>query len=469
MKKTEELEKTKDQLTKDITERIEAENEVKKQKTILHYQAHHDSLTGLPNRALFTTRLKQGIQRAQVQQQGLGLFFIDLDKFKEINDSLGHEIGDRVLKIVAEILKNSIRKEDTLARLAGDEFTIIMEDLTQLQDASRLAHDILNIFSEPIHVDDHVLYITCSIGISLYPKDADNEKDLLKYADTAMYIAKENGRNNLQFYNPEMTRFALAQMDMKTSLRQAIDNNEFLIHYQPQIDLSSNKIIGIEALVRWQHITKGLLTPKKFISLAEETGMIIEIDLWMIRTAMKQVSLWLNAGLSPGILALNISMKLLEDTNFIHNIQNSMKTYGLKPEWLELEITEGHMMKNPIEIISKLKQISDLGINISIDDFGTGYSSLSLLKRLPINRIKIDKSFIQDIPEDEEDIAIINSIVALAKSLNIKLIAEGIETLEQEQFLISRNCTSVQGYYYYHPLSAEELHTILLKEKEALT
>ena len=469
LKKTEELERTKDQLTKDIAERIEAENEVKKQKTILHYQAHHDSLTGLPNRALFSTRLKQGIQKAKLQKQGLGLFFIDLDKFKEINDSLGHEIGDKVLKIVAEILKNSIRKEDTLARLAGDEFTIIMEDLKHSQDASKLAHDILNIFSEPIHVDDHVLYITCSIGISIYSQDADNEKDLLKYADTAMYIAKENGRNNFQFYNPEMTRFALAQMDMKTSLRQAIDNNEFLIHYQPQIDLSSNKIIGIEALVRWQHTTKGLLTPKKFISLAEETGMIIEIDLWMMRTAMKQVSLWLNAGLFPGILALNVSMKLLEDTDFIHNIQNSMKTYGLKAEWLELEITEGHMMKNPMEIISKLKQISDLGINISIDDFGTGYSSLSLLKRLPINRIKIDKSFIQDIPEDEEDIAIINSIVALAKSLNINLIAEGIETLEQEQFLISRNCTCVQGYYYYHPLSAEELHTILLKEKEALT
>jgi EAL domain-containing protein (putative c-di-GMP-specific phosphodiesterase class I) len=318
-------------------------------------------------------------------------------------------------------------------------------------------------------VDEHVLYITCSIGISIYSQDADNEKDLLKYADTAMYIAKENGRNNFQFYNPEMTRFALAQMDMKTSLRQAIDNNEFLIHYQPQIDLSSNKIIGIEALVRWQHRTKGLLTPKKFISLAEETGMIIEIDLWMMRTAMKQVSLWINAGLFPGILALNVSMKLLEDTDFIDHIQNSMKTYGLKAEWLELEITEGHMMKNPMEIIGKLKQISDLGIHISIDDFGTGYSSLSLLKRLPINRIKIDKSFIQDIPEDEEDIAIINSIVALAKSLNINLIAEGIETIEQEQFLISRNCTCVQGYYYYHPLSAEELHTVLLKEKEALT
>ena len=465
LKKTQELEMTKDQLTQDITERIEAENEVKKQKTILHHQANHDSLTGLANRALFSVRLNQGIKKAIKQQKGLALFFIDLDKFKEINDSLGHDVGDRVLKIVAGILESSIRKGDTLARLAGDEFTIIMEDLIYTQDATNLGHDILNIFSEPIHVDDHVLYITCSVGISLYPKDADNEKDLLKYADTAMYRAKESGRNNFQFYRPEMTKLALEQMSMKTSLRQAIDNEEFLIHYQPQVNLSTNKLVGIEALIRWQHPTKGLLTPKKFIALAEETGMILEIDQWVMHTTMKQVLKWHNDGLDPGVLALNISMQQLESSNFIYDIQNNMKTYGFKPEWLELEITEGHMMKNAIEIINKLKQVSNLGINISIDDFGTGYSSLSLLKRLPINRLKIDKSFIEDIPEDEEDIAIINSIIALAKSLNLDLIAEGIETLEQINFLMSKNCMCVQGHYYYHPLSADELQIILAKEK----
>ncbi len=468
LKKTEELEITKDQLTNDINERIEAETEVKKQKTILHYQANHDPLTGLPNRTLFSVRLKQGIKKAIKQQKGLALFFIDLDKFKEINDSLGHDVGDRVLKIVADILENSIRKEDTLARLAGDEFTIIMEDLIYTKDATNLGHDILNIFSEPIHVDDHVLYITCSVGISLYPKDADNEKDLLKYADTAMYRAKESGRNNFQFYRSEMTELALEQMSMKTSLRQAIDNEEFLIHYQPQVNLSTNKLVGIEALIRWQHPTKGLLTPKKFIALAEETGLILEIDQWVMQTTMKQVLKWHNDGLDPGVLALNISMQQLESTNFIYDIQNNMKTYDFKPEWLELEITEGHMMKNAMEIINKLKQVSNLGINISIDDFGTGYSSLSLLKRLPINRLKIDKSFIEDIPEDEEDIAIVNSIIALAKSLNLDLIAEGIETLEQANFLMSKNCMCVQGHYYYHPLSADELQTILVKEKDDL-
>ena len=463
LKQTVELEMTKDQLTRDITERIEAVNEVKRQKTILHYQVNHDPLTGLPNRTLFSARLKQGIKKAEQNQKGLALFFIDLDKFKEINDSLGHDAGDEVLKIVAELLKLSIRKEDTLARLAGDEFTIIMDDLKDPQDASILAHDILNILSEPIQVGEKILYISSSIGISIYPQDADGPKDLLKYADTAMYRAKENGRNNYQFYSPEMTTSVLEQMEMKSSLRQAIDNDEFQIHYQPQIDLTTNQIIGLEALIRWQHPTKGLLTPKKFLSLAEETGMIIEIDQWVMHTAMIQVAHWYKIGLDPGILALNISMKQLEDINLIYDIQRNMKIHGFKPEWLELEITEGHMMKNAVEIIDKLQQISDLGISISIDDFGTGYSSLSLLKRLPINRLKIDKSFIEDIPEDEEDIAIINSIIALAKSLKLDIIAEGIETSDQANFLMSKNCMCVQGHYYSHPLPKEKVEKILLK------
>ncbi|UPT76633.1 EAL domain-containing protein [Sulfurovum sp. XGS-02] len=462
LKKTEELEITKEQLTRDILERTEAEKEVEKQKNVLHHQANHDSLTGLPNRALFSTRLKQGIKKAKKKEKGLALFFIDLDKFKEINDSLGHDVGDRVLTTITNILKSSIRKEDTLSRLAGDEFTIIMEDVVYSEDVSKLGHAILNMFAEPIHVDEHLLYITCSIGISLYPQDADNEKDLLKYADTAMYRAKESGRNNFQFYRPEMTTHALEQMHLKTSLRQAIDNEEFIIHYQPQVDIATDTLVGIEALLRWQHPAKGLLTPKKFIALAEETGMILEIDDWVMHTTMKQVSKWYHDGLDPGILALNISMRQLESPNFIHRIQHTMDTYGFKAEWLELEITEGHMMKNAMEIINKLKQVSKLGINISIDDFGTGYSSLSLLKRLPINRLKIDKSFIEDIPEDEEDIAIIKSIIVLARSLNLKVIAEGVETIEQINFLKSKNCKYVQGHYYFYPMSADELQEILL-------
>jgi len=461
LKKADELERVKDQLTKDIDERIEAENEVRKQKAILYHQAHHDSLTELPNRTLFSNSLRKGIQKAKQNQNNLAIFFIDLDKFKEINDSLGHDVGDVVLKAVAKILNNSIRKEDTLARLAGDEFTVIMDELTYSEDASALAHDILNIFSKPLYIDDHILYLTCSIGISLYPQDATNEKDLLKYADTAMYRAKESGRNNFQFYSPEMTALALEQVNMKTNLRQAIDNNEFIVHYQPQIDISTNTLLGIEALVRWQHPTKGLLTPKKFISLAEETGMIIEIDRWVMHTAMKQVMQWYSDGLRPGVLALNISMQQLESTSFVDHIKDAIETHNFKPEWLELEITEGHMMKNHVETINKLNQVGKLGINIAIDDFGTGYSSLSLLKRLPINKLKIDKSFIEDIPEDEEDIAIINSIIVLAQSLNLDIIAEGVETKEQTNFLISKQCMSVQGHYFHYPLSAEDIQELL--------
>jgi diguanylate cyclase (GGDEF)-like protein len=466
LNKTKELEHTKEQLTKDISERILVENQFKMQKSVLHHQAHHDPLTGLPNRLLFSQRLKESIEVAKREKRKFAIFFIDLDKFKEINDSLGHDVGDSVLKAVARILRSSIRKEDILARLAGDEFTIMIEEIGDKRDASSLAHNILKIFSEPIYIDDHALYLTCSIGISLYPQDTDNEKDLLKYADTAMYQAKENGRNNFQFYSPEMTKQALEQIEMKINIRQAIDNKEFVIYYQPQIDLSTNAIIGLEALIRWKHPTKGLITPKKFITLAEETNMIREIDQWVMHTAMDQVSQWYSEGLTPGRLALNVSVQQLENIDFITMIQENIEKCNLKPEWLELEITEGHMMKNHVEIIKTLKQIADLGVNISIDDFGTGYSSLSLLKQLPINRLKIDKSFIQDLPDDEEDIVIVNSIIALAKSLNLDVIAEGIETIEQANFLIDRDCMYVQGHYYYHPLPVEKLRAILQGKKQ---
>ena len=466
LNRTKELEDTKDQLTKDISDRIVIENKFKMQANILHYQAHYDSLTGLPNRLQFFERLKDVIHTAEKEKRKLAIFFIDLDKFKEINDSLGHDVGDKLLKVVAEILRNSIRKEDMLARLAGDEFTIIIEEIEHMRDASSLAHDILNIFSEPIYVDDHALYLTCSIGISLYPKDTDNEKDLLKYADTAMYQAKENGRNNYQFYSPEMTKHAVEQMRMKSNLRQAIDKDQFLLYYQPQVDTSDDSIIGLEALIRWDHPTKGIITPKKFMTLAEETGMITEIDEWVMHTAMKQIARWYGQGLTPGRLAINVSMQQLENPHFVMNIQKNIKRYAIRPEWIELEITEGHMMKNHLEMIETLQKISDLGVSISIDDFGTGYSSLSLLKKLPIDRLKIDKSFIVDLPDDEEDIVIVDSIIALAKSLDLDVIAEGIESKEQAEFLKSKNCTYVQGHYYYHPLPVDDITALLSNKSE---
>jgi diguanylate cyclase (GGDEF)-like protein/PAS domain S-box-containing protein len=449
----------------DVTERKKAEDALLAQKEILRYQAHHDALTGLPNRVLFSDRLKQGIEKGKRHKEGLALFFIDLDKFKHINDSLGHGVGDKVLKIVAKRLENIIREEDTLARLSGDEFTLIMEELKHPEAASLLAEKILQTLAEAIFIDEHILYVSGSIGISLYPQDTTDAQSLLKYADTAMYKAKEEGRNNYQFYSPQMTEFALNRMLMQTSLRQAINNKEFVIHYQSQINAITNTLVGVEALVRWDHPTMGLLPPDEFIPIAEETGMIVEIDKWVMSTAMKQISQWYKEGLNPGVLGLNLSVKQLDKTDFIQKVEECLTKNDFHSTWLELEITEGQMMKKPEEVITKLTQINNLGIGISIDDFGTGYSSLSLLKRLPINRLKIDRSFVKDIPEDEEDVAIVKAIIALAKNLKLDLIAEGVETSEQRDFLIDHGCINIQGHYFSHPVPKEEMHTILLNHK----
>jgi len=449
-------------INKDNTQRKKAEDELDKQKAILYHQAHHDALTGLPNRVLFFDRLKHGIIKAKRHNVGLALFFIDIDKFKYINDSLGHDVGDSVLKIISNRLQNVVRKEDTVVRLSGDEFTVIMEELKVASDASILAEKILEILKKPMQIDTHTLYVSGSIGISTYPENGTDGRDLLKYADTAMYKAKEEGRNNFQFYSSSMTEFAMDRIIMKTCLRQAIDGEELLIHYQPQINSSTYKLVGMEALVRWKHPVKGLLYPDKFILLAEDTGMIVDLDKWVMNTSMKQVSNWYAEGLNPGVLGLNISIKQLESHDFIKVINECMNRYAFKAEWLELEITESQMMKKPEDVIAKLKQISDLGIAISIDDFGTGYSSLSLLKKLPIHRLKIDQSFIQDIPENEEDIAIVNAIIALANSLKLDLVAEGVETTKQKDFLINNGCTNMQGYYFSKPVLAEDMKNLLL-------
>ncbi|MGB5966598.1 MAG: EAL domain-containing protein [Sulfurimonadaceae bacterium] len=448
----------------DITERKKVEDELLEQQIVLQHQAHHDALTELPNRTLFNDRLQQAVEKAKRNNSLFALFFIDLDRFKQINDSLGHSIGDNLLKVVTERLKATIRREDTLARLGGDEFTIIMEDLSKAQDASILAQKILEVLQDPIEIDAHSLYVSSSIGISLYPQDDTDAGNLLKYADAAMYRAKEEGRNNFQFYSAEMTELALERLYMTTSMRQALKNEEFVIHYQPQIDAESNTLIGMEALVRWQHPTKGLLSPITFLPLAEETGMIIELDHWVMRTGIKQVAQWYKEGLKPGVLSLNLSMKQLEHHDFIRLLQENIETYGFKTEWLELEVTEGQVMQKPEAAIAKLGQINALGIGISIDDFGTGYSSLSSLKRLPINTLKIDRSFVMDLPQDEEDAAIVRAIIALARSLNLDLIAEGVETSVQKEFLLANDCKNIQGYYYSRPIPAEEIHTMLTKE-----
>ena len=316
-----------------------------RQKDILHHQAHHDALTGLPNRTLFGDRLEHGIKLAERQLRKLALFFIDLDNFKQINDSLGHHIGDKVLKIVSERLKAKIRKEDTLASLGGDEFTIIMENLEDVQQVSSLAQKIQTVLTQLMHIEGHTLYISCSIGISFYPQDAQNANDLVKYADAAMYKAKEEGRNNFQFYSTEMTALAYERVVMEASLRQAIKNEEFLLYYQPQVNAETSRMIGMEALIRWEHPHLGMILPGKFIPIAEESCLILEIDRWVMRTAMQQVREWYDRGLDPGVLSLNLSMRQLKDENFIGTIKECLKSISFEPEWLELKVTEGQMMK----------------------------------------------------------------------------------------------------------------------------
>ncbi len=442
---------------RDISEKKKAQQELLEQKDILDYQAHHDGLTGLPNRVLFNDRLEHGIEHVQRHSMKLALFFIDLDYFKQINDSLGHQVGDKVLIAVAERLKAKIRSEDTLARLGGDEFTIIMEDLKDVEDASLLAHKIEEVLAQPIHIEGHTLYISCSMGISLYPQDDTDANNLIKYADAAMYKAKEEGRNNFQFYASEMTEFTLERMVMKSSLRDAIDNKEFILYYQPQIDVTTGKLTGMEALIRWQHPKMGLIHPQKFITLAKESGLIVEIDRWVMTTAMKQMTQWYHEGLEPGVLALNLSMRQLRSDDFIDILEESLKTAEFKSEWLEFEVTEDEVMQKPEESIMKLEEISRMGINITIDDFGTGYSSLAYLKRLPVSKLKIDQSFVQGLPNDKEDAAIVKAIIALAKSLGLDLIAEGVETDAQKEFLLASGCKHIQGYHCGKAVPAEEI------------
>ncbi len=433
------------------------------QKEILDFQAHHDALTGLPNRILFADRLGQAIVKAERQKSEFALFFIDLDRFKQINDSLGHTFGDKVLKVIAKRLLRVVRREDSLSRLGGDEFTLLAEDLKSEIDISALAKKIIATLAEPIIIEDNTLYITSSIGISIFPKDNLEADNLLKYADAAMYRAKEEGRNNFQYYSTEMTELALKRVVMEANLRRALRNEEFFVCYQPQVESITGKIVGMEALVRWRHPTEGLIYPNSFIQLAEDTGLIVAIDRLVMKIAMKQVSQWYAKGLNPGILALNLAMKQLAKEDFIDTLNAMFEECKFQPQWLELEVTEGEIMKNPQNAIEVLRKISDMGIELAVDDFGTGYSSLSYLKRLPIDKLKIDKSFVDGLPENEEDVSIARAIIALAHSLKLSVIAEGVENGEQKEFLAQNRCDFIQGYYYSKPIQSDEMEEMLKK------
>ncbi|MEA3373187.1 MAG: GGDEF domain-containing phosphodiesterase, partial [Campylobacterota bacterium] len=362
---------------------------------------------------------------------------------------------------VTQRLNKIMRKEDTLARLGGDEFTVIMEDLKQGQNASLLAQKILEVLAKPIAFENNLLYVSGSIGISLCPDDGDSAQELLKYADAAMYKAKEEGKNNFQFYSVEMTKLAFERVAMESALREALKDGDFVVYYQPQANCDMSELVGVEALVRWQHPTMGLISPAKFIPLAASTGLIVELDRFVMRTAMTQIAKWYAKGLNPGVLAVNLTMRQLQQKDFISMFDSMLKETECKPEWIELEITEDQIMRNPEKAIKTLNLIRDIGIELAVDDFGTGYSSLSYLKKLPINKLKIDQSFVRELPDDEEDSAITRAVIALAESLNLKIIAEGVETKEQKEFLVENGCKNIQGYFYGRPMSANEMEGVL--------
>jgi diguanylate cyclase (GGDEF)-like protein/PAS domain S-box-containing protein len=450
----------------DITNRKNLERKLEQQQEVLRYQAHYDVLTHLPNRVLLQDRLIHAIDKAKRNKSEFALFFIDLDQFKQINDTLGHYVGDEVLKIFTSRLKNSVRADDTIARIGGDEFTIILENLKSIEDASMLAQKIIENAKQPIDIAGHLLYVSSSIGISIYPKDSTEMHDLLKYSDSAMYKAKEEGRNNFQFYSPEMTQIAMSRVVMQNDLRNAIKHEEFVVYYQPQIDISNKKeiLVGLEALVRWEHPQLGQIPPFQFIPMAEETGMIVELDKLVMKMAIKQVAAWYNEGLNPGVLSLNLAMKQLHQDDFIETVKKIIEEGGCKEKkHLSFEITEGDLMINPESSIEKLNMLKELGIEIAIDDFGTGYSSLSYLKRLPVGKLKIDQSFSRGVPNDRDDVVISKTIIALAKNLNMKVLAEGVETQEQKEFMYENGCYEIQGYFYSKPLPADKAREFILK------
>jgi diguanylate cyclase (GGDEF)-like protein/PAS domain S-box-containing protein len=450
---------------RDISEKKETALELLRQKDTLFHQAYHDELTGLPNRTYFMLELKRLLEEAQTSKERCALAFVDLDRFKEINDSLGHLMGDQVITIIAKRLRLVVNSSDMVARLGGDEFLILLKEVESQEEVMERMEKILSITHEPMFIGNHRLYSSASIGVSFFPDDTHDADNLLKFADAAMYKAKEQGRNRVQFYTQEMTVIAYEHVLMERDLRESMKARDFEVYYQPQVHLKSGKIVGAEALVRWNHPTVGVVPPDIFMPLSIKTGLILELDFWVMHSAMKHFAQWYQKGLSPGVLALNINMKQLESTDFLEQLIEVMEEYQFKYNWLECEVTETEVMRNPINVITILQRLHDLGISIAIDDFGTGYSSLSYLQRLPIDKLKIDQSFIQNIDNDKTAKAIVNTIIVLAKSLDLSVTAEGIESRQQEKFLAEHGCDQVQGFYYAKPLRAKAFEKLLRDQK----
>ncbi len=442
----------------DITGRKAAENQLKK-------LAHYDTLTGLPNRSQFTERLKWTIEVSHRDNQQAALMFLDLDRFKLVNDTLGHQAGDQLLIEFAKRMITNVREVDTVSRLAGDEFTIILNNIKSPEEAGHISRKILDSLKNPIQLQGRDIFVSTSIGIALYPNDGTTANQLIKNADSAMYHAKERGRNNFQFFSSFMNQKVLDELEMETNLRQALKNGEFSLNYQPQFDLKNQKMIGLEVLLRWKHPILGLISPSVFIPHAEKSDLIITIGEWVLRTACEKSMSWQAQGLQPIRIAVNLSGMQLKQHDLIYRIKKILHDTKLPPQLLELELTEGVLMDNTETTISTLRELKNMDIRLSIDDFGTGYSSLSYLKRFPIDTLKIDQSFVRDITIDEDDHAIASTIISMAHNLRLKVIAEGVETKEQLDMLHDKNCDEVQGYYFSPPLNETKLCQLLAELK----
>lgn len=437
-------------ITQDISERKNNE------KTIQHL-AFYDPLTDLPNRMLFRDRLERAKSHAKLTNSIFALLYLDLDRFKNINDSLGHVVGDKLLIAIGERLKSCLREQDTIARLGGDEFAMIVCQLSRVEAASELANRLITVISQPISIDGHELFITTSIGISTFPNDTCDVDELIRKADKALYQAKDAGRNNYEFFNEAINALSLRRLKIEKELRSALKNNEFTVYYQPKIDLNSKKIVGVEALLRWTHPVLGAISPVEFIPIAEENGLIIEISEWVLKIACDDLNDWQKKIAFQVPVAINLSARQFREIDLLNHINAIRERAGISAHLLEFEITESMIMNNPEYVITVLEEFKRCGFKLSIDDFGTGYSSLNYLKRFPVDHLKIDYSFVRDIVLDRNDACIVTAIIALAHSLNLKVIAEGVSSLEQLEFLKQHHCEVVQGFYFSPPIHSAAL------------